>query len=35
MKNSIKWTILIVTAFFCVGVQAAFNPDTDSSLKFN
>jgi hypothetical protein len=35
MKNSIKWTFVIVTALLCVGSQAAFNPDTDSSLRFN
>lgn len=35
MKSSIKWTAIIVMVLFCVGTQAAFNPDTDSSLKFN
>jgi hypothetical protein len=35
MKKNIKWTILIVTTLFCVNAQAMFDPDTDSSLKFN
>ncbi len=35
MRNSIKWTILIITAMVYVSAQAMFAPDTDSSLKFN
>jgi uncharacterized protein YneR len=33
MKNSIKRTMLIITSLLCVSAWA-FDPDTDSSLKF-